>query len=119
MENKDLSKILSDVWDSLTDEQKEKARQCKTADELLALAGKEGIELPDEVANAVSGGYVFNENGSRGIEIIRDSDGEYLESADSWEQARKRAEELGQSTERIEGWTALNDLRYKSKKHCL
>ncbi len=51
-----LNEILKGMWDSLTDEQKEKANACKTLDELTALAGKEGVELPDEVLDAVAGG---------------------------------------------------------------
>ena len=53
------SKILAGIWDSLTDEQKEKAAACKTMEELAALAGKEGIELPDEALDAISGGYAI------------------------------------------------------------
>ena len=52
-----LNAALKGIWESLTDEQKEKAKQCKTMDELTAFAGKEGIELSDEVLDAVAGGY--------------------------------------------------------------
>ena len=51
-----LNAALKGIWESLTDEQKEKAKTCKSWDELTALAGKEGIELPDEVLDAVAGG---------------------------------------------------------------
>ncbi len=51
-----MDAALKGIWDSLTDEQKEKAKQCKTMDELTALAGKEGVELPDEVLDQVAGG---------------------------------------------------------------
>ena len=47
---------LKGVYDSLTDEQKEKAKQCKTMDELMTFAGEEGLELPDEVLDSVAGG---------------------------------------------------------------
>ena len=56
MDNEKLNELLVNVWDSLTDEQKEKAKNCKTADELLKLAGEEGIELPDEALDAAAGG---------------------------------------------------------------
>ena len=56
MDNEKLNELLVNVWDSLTDEQKAKAKACKTSDELLKLAGEEGIELPDEVLDAVAGG---------------------------------------------------------------
>ncbi len=60
-ENKksELDPALTEIWDSLTDEQKEKAKTCKTTDELMLLAGKEGIELPDEVLDQVSGGLLM------------------------------------------------------------
>lgn len=39
-----------------TEEQKAKARNCKSAEELLALIKGEGIELTDDQLNAISGG---------------------------------------------------------------
>ncbi len=56
MENEKLNATLEELWDSLTDEQKEKARACKSLDELMKLAGEEKIELPDDMLKAVSGG---------------------------------------------------------------
>ena len=41
---------------NLTPEQIEKAKACKTTDELAALAKSEGVELSDEELEAVSGG---------------------------------------------------------------
>ena len=58
-----LEEALKGVWDSLTDEQKAKAKDCKTLDELTALAGKEGIELPDEALDHVAGGFFDGGNG--------------------------------------------------------
>ncbi len=52
-----LTEALKGIWDSLTDEQKGKVKQCKTMDELMMLAGKDGIELPDEALDKVAGGY--------------------------------------------------------------
>ncbi|MBE7008008.1 MAG: hypothetical protein E7422_02485 [Ruminococcaceae bacterium] len=51
-----LQEALKGIWDSLTDEQKKKAKDCKSMDELAKLAGKEGVELPDEALDMVSGG---------------------------------------------------------------
>ncbi len=51
-----LANALKGIYDSLTDEQKEMAKACKTMDELTALAGKVGIELPDEMLDAAAGG---------------------------------------------------------------
>ena len=55
MDNK-LNAALKGIYDSLTDEQKAKAKACKTMEELTALAAKEGIELPDELLEGVAGG---------------------------------------------------------------
>ena len=54
-----IKATLKSVYDNLTDEQKEKAKACKTYDELMEFAGKEGIELPDDLAEAVSGGKII------------------------------------------------------------
>ena len=43
-------------YEDLTPEQMEKARACKTADELIALAKQEGMELSDDDLDAISGG---------------------------------------------------------------
>lgn len=57
-ENKISAEMLKRIYDSLTDEQKEKAKDLKNIDELMAFAGKEGIELPEEALNAVAGGIM-------------------------------------------------------------
>ncbi len=51
-----LAKSLRSLLESLTDEQKEKAKQLKTMDELMKFLGREGVELPDEMLDTVSGG---------------------------------------------------------------
>ena len=43
----------------LSEEQIEKARACKSSEELLKLAKKEGVQLTDEQLAAVSGGACF------------------------------------------------------------
>ena len=53
--------MLEGLWDSLTDEQKATVKECKTVDELVELAGKELIDLPDETLDAVSGGVLQGE----------------------------------------------------------
>ena len=40
----------------LTPEQQEKAKACKTAEDILALVREEGLELTDDELAAVSGG---------------------------------------------------------------
>lgn len=59
-----LNRALAGIWDSLTDEQKAKAKECKSMDELAALAGAAGVELPDEMLDAVAGG-IYNSDPSR------------------------------------------------------
>ena len=44
-------------FDDLTPEMQEKARACKTPEDVLALAKEGGIELTDEQLEAVSGGW--------------------------------------------------------------
>ena len=43
-------------FEDLTPEQKEKVKECKNADELLAIAREEGYELSEDELEAVSGG---------------------------------------------------------------
>ena len=59
MDNEKLNGMLVNAWNSLTDEQKKKAKKCKTADEFLKFASEEGIELPDEVLDAAAGGKIY------------------------------------------------------------
>ena len=49
----------------LSPELKEKARGCKSPEELLALAKKEGYKLSDEEMEAVSGGWSCSSFGER------------------------------------------------------
>lgn len=51
-----MNEKMKAFYDSLTDEQKVKAKACKTVDELNEFAGKEGIELPDAILDSVAGG---------------------------------------------------------------
>ena len=57
-----MQEALKGIYDNLSDELKEKAKQCKTMDELMELAEKEGIELPDDVLDAVAGGFCVRLN---------------------------------------------------------
>ncbi|MCR5025144.1 MAG: hypothetical protein K6A90_12545 [Lachnospiraceae bacterium] len=54
----ELNEALKEIWDSLTDEQKEEAKNCENMDELINLAGKYRIELPDELLENVAGGLI-------------------------------------------------------------
>ena len=56
MDENKMKAALKGIYDNLTDEQKAKAKACKSEQELLDFAGEVGIELPDDLAEAVSGG---------------------------------------------------------------
>ncbi len=56
MDDKKLNEQLNKALASLTDEQKAKAKACKTVKELLDYLSAEGVELPDEVLEKVAGG---------------------------------------------------------------
>ena len=102
MENNKMNETLKGVWDSLTDEQKEKAKACKTADELLKFAGEEGIELPDEVLDAVAGGALVKITDKYGCvtwNVYRDGIRTQIFKWDEYEKAKDYAERNHISTE--------------------
>ena len=56
MEKEDLNGLLEEIYNSMSDEQKQKAAKCETADEFLAFAGEEGIPLSDDILELTTGG---------------------------------------------------------------
>ena len=58
-----MKEALKSVYNNVTDEQKEKVKACKTNEELMDFAGKEGIELPDDLVEAVAGGDALDQCG--------------------------------------------------------
>ncbi len=48
---------MRELFKSLTDEQKEKIKACKTPEEVVNLIQNEGFELPDDALDLISGGY--------------------------------------------------------------
>ena len=56
MENENLREQMAEILNGFTEEQKEKAKACKTPEELMAFLGKLGAALPDELLDAVAGG---------------------------------------------------------------
>ena len=55
---------LEDRIKALTPEQRARAKQCKSAEELLALAKEEGYELTDDELEGISGGsWCFDDCG--------------------------------------------------------
>ena len=55
--DENLKKTLKGIYENLTDSQKKKAKDCKDMDELMKLLGEWDIELPDDLAAIVSGGF--------------------------------------------------------------
>lgn len=53
---KNRQEQMAELLGGLTAEQREKAKDCKTAGELIALLSEEGAALPDELLDTVAGG---------------------------------------------------------------
>ena len=51
---------MGDYEGKLTPEQMERARACKSVDELVQLAQDEGVELDDEQIEGISGGTWYD-----------------------------------------------------------
>ena len=66
-----MKEALKSIIGKLTDEQKEKASACKDADELMKLFGEWGVELPDELADQVAGGFDWDAAARQAIEWAR------------------------------------------------
>lgn len=47
---------LKDMYDSLSEDTKQRLHEATTPEEMLAVASEEGVELTDEQLEAVSGG---------------------------------------------------------------
>ena len=58
MEETKLNELLQGVVDALPDAQKEAFLSCETVEDVVALAGKTGVALPDALLEAVAGGKV-------------------------------------------------------------
>ena len=71
--------MREELLKGLSEEQKKKLADCKSAEEVLALAKAEGVELNDEQLEAVSGGCGGSEIkcpkcGSSNIKIVSQQD---------------------------------------------
>ena len=73
---------LEDYIKNLPPELQEKARSCKSTEELLSLAGDEAVKLPDEALEAIAGGKGSPQNcsnpscpncGSSNVELEREA----------------------------------------------
>ena len=112
MENEELNQALKGLWDSLTDEQKERAQTCASMEELLQFASEEKIELPLDSLEEVAGGYVYWSDDKACYEIINDETGEVMDenAGRRLDVAQARARELGQDDGYIT-WDELEKLR--------
>ena len=63
-------------YEDLTPELREKARACKNAEELAALAREEGRELSDAELEALSGGR-WDANSEQNMSCLRDTCGNF------------------------------------------
>lgn len=84
-----LEEALKGFWDALTEEQKEKVKACKTMDELVKLVGKEGIELPDEALEGVSGGATYHYNQRKRTHEVTSDDGKQVYESFNDEQSAR------------------------------
>lgn len=50
------------IWNSLSDEMKEKAAACKNAESLAELVETEGLELDDAELDAIAGGSAWEDD---------------------------------------------------------
>ena len=57
-----MEQAIEAFFANLTDDQKAKAKECKTMEELMDFAGKEGLELPDELLDNVAGGWTVRQD---------------------------------------------------------
>ena len=53
---------IEKIWNNLSDEMKEKAAACKSADALAELIETEGIELGDAELDAIAGGSAWGDD---------------------------------------------------------
>ena len=104
MADSQLEQTVVGIWESLTDEQRERAKACSSSEELMQLLGEEGIELPDDLLSEVAGGLIYRTPENK-YEVINDKDGQVMSVEDSYEQAVEKARELGQSTSGTDWWT--------------
>lgn len=55
-----MNDTMKELFESLTEEQKAKVKECKTQEELIAFLSEAGIAIPDELVSGVAGGFVWH-----------------------------------------------------------
>ena len=53
---------LESIYEGLTDEQKQMAKECKTPEDMIALTNKLGITLSDEELDSIAGGSAWSKD---------------------------------------------------------
>ena len=111
-----MKEKLKTIFDSLNDEQLERAKECKSIDELLAVVGEEGMELPDEIVDAVAGGYIYKAYPDC-WKVINDYCGSVICTVYTGNKTRveKEARRTGQSQKEINR-IGINALKARSDK---
>ncbi len=107
------------IWSSLTDEQKDKARACKSMDELRLLAGEEGIELADELLDSIAGGYITPlGNKNPGYAVVDDNTGATIDIVYNSDRgiARDRAKNIARENNQSDRALTLGDINRLREK---
>ena len=69
--------MKDELLKGLTEEQREKIKDCQSPEDILAVAKQEGVELNEEQLEAVSGGGCGEVNNSSATAIVCPSCGSY------------------------------------------
>ncbi len=104
MNENNAASSLNELWDSLSEEQKEQAFKAKSLDELFKIAGKAGCAIPDDLLDTVSGGFLLFDESKNVWRIVNDITGEIFLNEGEWNNpldALNRAWELNQSGKQI------------------
>ena len=80
---KDMKERLFEVLKNLTEEQKERMKACKSPSEIIARLSEMGVELPDELLDAVAGGADTPGGGVDLVSLIMSSFWQKTDSTDS------------------------------------
>jgi hypothetical protein len=90
-DEKKLAEMIKSISDSLSGEQREKIKACKSVDDFMKFAGEEGIELPDEMLDTVAGGAIWQ--AEDGTWMVLDS---YHRVVQSGIETREEAQQIAQ-----------------------
>lgn len=101
---------LDTIYDSLTEEQRERVTACKTLGELSAFLSDEVVQLSDEAIEGIAGGYLYFDAPTTMWQVIDDRTGFTLGQEPEKFEAIDTAKRLGVSDVEI-SWEQLWMLR--------